>query len=191
MPENNVRDLLPPKEISFLKDLERISGEFLKGVDVLFEEKAQNDDDDQEFKKIHKRGYVVNDGHIVGLSLRTRFQTGLFKYKDIGKPLLELPDTIGNLKKLKYLDLFGNGLSSAIPSSIYTLDKLETLNLGVNLMLELDHSIGNLTKLKKLSLQYNQLEQLPESLYDLKDLEELNIAANHFLNLSDSIVNLK
>ena len=193
MPENNLRDSLPLKEISFLKDLESISGEFLNEVDVLFEETARTDDeDDYDFKQIiHKRGFIVKDGHIVGLSLRTRFLIEPFKYKDIGDPLTSLPDMIDNLKELKYLDLFGNQLSSANLSSIYKLDKLETLNLGANLMSELDYSIGNLTKLIKLNLERNQLEHIPETIGNLINLEELNLQFNQLIQLPESIGNLK
>ena len=193
MSVNNLRDILPPKEFSFLKDLERIGGEMLNEVDVLFEEKAKTDDEvDYDFKKIiHKRGFIVKDGHIVGLSLRTRFLIKPFKYKDLGDPLPSLPDTIGNLKELKYLDLFGNRLSSAAFSSIYKLDKLESLNLGANLIRELDNSIGNLTKLIILNLERNQLEHIPETIGNLINIEELNLQFNQLIQLPESIGNLK
>lgn len=88
-----------------------------------------------------------------------------------------LPDSIGNLKSLKTLNLLGNHLE-ILPSSIGDLASLEELNIGLNYIEKLPDSIGNLKNLKKLSLNNNLLSSLPETMKNLDSLEQISLVNN-------------
>ena len=81
--------------------------------------------------------------------------------------LTNLPDSIGNLKFLKTLNLNGCGLKY------------------------LPESIGNLKNLKILDLSGCNLTTLPESFVNLQNLEKLYIRGNCFISVPDSIGKLK
>lgn len=83
-----------------------------------------------------------------------------------------IPETIGNLKDLKILNL--SRFINSVPSSIYDLENLETLDLYHTKTKTLPEKIGNLRKLKTISLP-NTLEELPSNIYNLKNLEYLNL----------------
>ena len=136
---------------------------------------------------------------------------------DFGKMgLTELPETIGQLTQLKWLNLSNNELTT-LPESVSYLVLLETLTLPTNKLhilpevLEklkqlqsldvsnnqltvLPESFGGLMQLKTLSLSQNQLVALPESLGGLTQLETLNLGYNQLTRLPEWVgllVNLK
>jgi len=118
-----------------------------------------------------------------GFSIDNRMikQLGLY---DCG--LMTLPDSIGSLSSLEYLDLENNQLN-ILPESIGNLTKLEKLILTNNKLKTLPQSIGNLISLKKLVLKDNLLTTLPKSLGNLKKLELLVLSGNHITFIPDSI----
>ena len=74
--------------------------------------------------------------------------------------LQEIPDSIGNLTKLKYLGLYNNDLAS-LPTSLENLQQLRFLNIFNNKFT----SIPIITKLKSLRDLYidgNQFEKVPD-----------------------------
>ena len=77
-----------------------------------------------------------------------------------------IPETIGNLSKLKVLVLSGNKFTGSIPKSIGKLNNLERLFLNYNQFSgEIPAEIGELDSLKALWLNDNQLSgQVPETL---------------------------
>ena len=103
--------------------------------------------------------------------------------------LTNLPSSIGDLKKLEYIDLDNNNLTS-LPSSIGNLEKLEHLSLKKNSLESLPSSIGNLKKLEFLMLNNNNLTKLPSSIGNLTNLIELNLEGNNLTKLPESIGNL-
>ena len=89
--------------------------------------------------KNHQVGYMSKNSHIISLAIS-------------GVSLERLPNSIGNLKFLKYL------------------------NIGSNKLTNLPDSIGNLRELEELNLVYtSKLKALPKSFWDLKSLKSLNI----------------
>ncbi|MFI3315736.1 MAG: discoidin domain-containing protein [Rikenellaceae bacterium] len=97
-----------------------------------------------------------------------------------------IPDAIGNLSNLQQLHLYSNELTGEIPWSISTLSNLTHLQLYNNqLSGSIPESIGNLTTLKRLYLENNLLTGVvPESIINLSSLEGYSFVNN---NLSGSI----
>src|SRR5258706_3608829 len=91
--------------------------------------------------------------------------------------LTELPESIGQLTKLKKLDLsWGykdekqkNQLAT-LPDSLGQLTQLTELNLSDNQLTALPDSLGQLMQLQSLNLSDNQLTALPDSLGQLTQL---------------------
>ena len=93
-----------------------------------------------------------------------------------GIHLKSLPDSIGNLKNLRILDLSNNYLTT-LPESIGNLKNLEELNLSNNYgFSKLPESIGNLKNLRTLKLKRTNLGSLPESVENLINLEDLSLS---------------
>ena len=90
--------------------------------------------------------------------------------------LQSLPDSIGNLTKLRILDLSSNDLRE-LPDSIGNLKNLEELYLSKNYQFsKLPDSIGNLENLKILELNGTNLSTLPESMGSLANLKDLSFS---------------
>ena len=117
-----------------------------------------------------------------------------------------LPEAIGQLKKLKTLDLQAYSLSGTLPSSLFDLSELEKLRIvdakhmqpspipeeigkltnltvldlsGINLTGIITPEIGRLTGLTSLSLFSNELTGgIPDSFGNLLNLETLDLISN-------------
>ncbi|MFQ6641984.1 hypothetical protein Gotur_016039, partial [Gossypium turneri] len=91
-----------------------------------------------------------------------------------------LPDSVGNLVSLKFLDLSYSNLSGPVPRSLGNLLQLTHLDLSVNqLSGKILRSLGNLLQLTYLDLSQNQLSgQIPRSLGNLLQLTHLDLSQN-------------
>jgi predicted DNA-binding WGR domain protein len=108
--------------------------------------------------------------------------------------IVELPESISELRQLKSLNLTYCYSFTKLPLSIGNLEALEILNLAHCYQLKvLPESIYQLQNLKVLNLGYcNQLTKLPESIGQLQNLEVLNLGNCRQLEyLPDSIGQLK
>ena len=110
----------------------------------------------------------------------------------------KLPKEIGNLTKLKFLelghvvnwDVFLNNLTE-LPNEIGKLTELTRLYIQNNNLSELPSEIGNLSHLKELKLGANHLTGLPKEIGNLRQLEILTMWQNHITELPPEIGNLK
>ncbi|XP_021833481.1 receptor-like protein 12 [Prunus avium] len=118
---------------------------------------------------------------------------------------IQIPDFIGSLTNLRYLNLYYCNLVGQIPSSFGNLTQLQHLNLSYNQLqaenlnwlpalssltyldlayIDFNRSqipdfIGSLTNLRNLSLHYcNLVGQIPSSFGNLTQLQHLNLGAN-------------
>ncbi len=91
-----------------------------------------------------------------------------------------LPAELGNLAKLKYLNLWGNQLTGAIPSELGNLSNLEKLELYENdLSGQIPATLGNLSSLRRLDLEGNRLSgQIPAALGSLSNLDSMDLRDN-------------
>ena len=117
------------------------------------------------------------NGRVTSLFLQSNNLTG------------ELPDDLGNLSELRYINCIDNALTGDIPSTLGNLSNLEVLYLSGNQFSSLSGSIppelGNLSNLTTLVLAENQLSgSIPTELGNLSNLTTLGLSGNQ---LSGSI----
>ena len=94
---------------------------------------------------------AIKNGHITALNLSNW-------------GLSYLPDSIGNLSKLKHLILKNNNIKT-LPKSISSLLRLRTLDLSGCKIVKLPNAITRLKKIKKLSMCQNfNLRLIPQSI---------------------------
>jgi Leucine-rich repeat (LRR) protein len=101
-----------------------------------------------------------------------------------------LPESIGNLTKLRNLSLHLNSLHS-LPESFASLSSLEELDLGRNLFTHIPKSIRKLKSLKSLKLQGNSIETFSLEEGDLENLEVLDLNNCGLKELPQEITYLK
>ncbi|KAM4110890.1 hypothetical protein ACJW30_05G026100 [Castanea mollissima] len=100
----------------------------------------------------------------------------------------QIPNWFSNLStSLLRLILYKNSLKGNIPPSIFNLEKLEHLDLGINsLNGPIPSSVGNLSRMRILLLDQNQLNgTIPKSLGLLSKLEALYVGKNSLTGTVD------
>ena len=107
----------------------------------------------------------------------------LLDFNDLSGPI---PIEIGNLNKLRDIDLSSNNLSDIIPIEIGNLTNLVELDLSnTDLSSSIPKEIGNLTNLVELDLSRTDLSRsIPKEIGNLTDLEKLDLSST---DLSGSI----
>ena len=92
----------------------------------------------------------------------------------------EIPQALGQLNNLKYLDLGYNQLTGLIPGTLGQLDSLQVLDLGYNQLTgTIPKTLGQLNNLQVLDLTDNQLTgTIPKTLGQLDSLQSLNLTDN-------------
>ena len=115
-------------------------------------------------------------------------QTTVLELSGLG--LTILPETIGQLKKLRVLRAFRNQLT-ALPKSLIELKELQGLYIWRNLLTQLPADIGELGQLDRLDVSKNRLDLLPESIGRLTRLRGLYAQVNHLRELPESIGHLR
>ncbi|XP_009616224.1 receptor-like protein EIX2 [Nicotiana tomentosiformis] len=93
-----------------------------------------------------------------------------------------IPNKVGNVTKLNFLDLAFNNLNSTIPNWLYGCKKLESLSLGHNHLEGVVSSlISNLSSITNIDLSDNMLSgKLPNVNGKLRKLEYLYFSQNLF-----------
>ncbi len=100
----------------------------------------------------------------------------LLDFNDLSGPI---PIEIGNLNKLRDIDLSSNNLSDIIPIEIGNLTNLVELDLSnTDLSGSIPKEIGNLTNLVELDLSRTDLSRsIPKEIGNLTDLEKLDLSS--------------
>ncbi|CAL5328347.1 unnamed protein product [Camellia sinensis] len=93
----------------------------------------------------------------------------------------ELPDSIGDLKSLKYLYLAYCNLSGSIPMSLGNLMQMASLDLsGNNFEGQIPISFANLTQMTYLDISSNHLEGQIPNIANLSKIAYFSVMQNHF-----------
>ncbi|WP_278010779.1 leucine-rich repeat domain-containing protein [Flavobacterium gyeonganense] len=117
-------------------------------------------------------GVSIENGHITGLNLNNNYGVSG-----------AVPASIGNLKYLKNLSLYGGSYSKNLSTTdlnvFSELESLESLDLRYSQIKgDIPATWANLKKLKTVYLGYNNLTALPEEIGSMESLVTLDIASN-------------
>jgi leucine-rich repeat protein SHOC2 len=120
---------------------------------------------------------------------------------------ITIPSSIGNLKNLRVLRLWGAmdpfplkrdhpsdvSLTEAkrLPKTIAKLENLEELDLGRNRLKIIPPEIASLHKLKVLVLDYDDIHEIPSFIGELKNLQQLSIRSNGGVKLPASLAKIR
>lgn len=123
-------------------------------------------------------GVNVANGRVISLSLPGNSLDG------------ELPDEIGNLTKLEYLDLSQNNLSGKLPDALFRLGNLKTLRLAYNRFSDkLPEEIGQLSQLTELDISENDFTGwFPLSISELTSMQVLKARRNYLSGILSYII---
>eukprot|EP00256_Glycine_max_P067445 XP_025982040.1 receptor-like protein EIX2 isoform X2 [Glycine max] len=94
----------------------------------------------------------------------------------------KIPTQFGSLSHLKYLNLALNSLEGSIPRQLGNLSQLQHLDLSANHFEgNIPSQIGNLSQLLHLDLSYNSFEgSIPSQLGNLSNLQKLYLGGSHY-----------
>jgi len=103
----------------------------------------------------------------------------------------EIPNAIENLANLEYLNLSSNQITGEIPNEFENLINLEYLNLSSNQISgEIPSEFENLINLEYLNLSSNQITgEIPSILYSLTNLEKLSLNNNELFGEINTEIN--
>ena len=87
-----------------------------------------------------------------------------------------IPESIGSLNNLEYLDLHNNNIGN-VPNSIELLNQLTILHLYQNNLIELDLDFDKLNNLELLWINDNQITSIDNSICDI--MLDLNFYCNN------------
>ena len=186
--EHDIADGDIPRDLSALRDLERLSFENFRyfGRDKI--SSLPEDICKLANLKVLALGSATHPEIILNNLIKLPKGIGnLAELTDIFvqfNSLIELPSEIGNLRKLKVLKLGGNNLS-CLPKDIGRLKELEILTAWNNQLIELPEEICLLTNLKGLDISGNLLPALPDLIIRLTGLRALYYQ-NDNLKLNES-----
>jgi serine/threonine protein phosphatase PrpC/Leucine-rich repeat (LRR) protein len=106
--------------------------------------------------------------------------------------LIELPESIGRLVKLRELDASENQLRE-LPASLAQLEALEVLDVSRNLLHSAERLgaiLSETRELRELNIGSNEFDVLPDSVGALRHLYSLNAFNNRLSELPESLVNI-
>jgi len=130
---------------------------------------------------------VLADNDLTELSEKVG-QLRKLRMLDLGHNRLErLPDAMGDLKELtSFLYLHDNRLTG-LPSSMARLRQLRYLNISENLLTLLPEPVCDMSGLQELRATDNQIGELPEEIGRLSRLRELHLRNNRLTALPDAV----
>lgn len=97
-----------------------------------------------------------------------------------GQGLTKVPEYIFSRTNLEELNLSNNSLGGALPSQVGNLQKLKVLNLSNNKFTGVPAEVGRLGNLEVLNLSNNELTGLPMELGNLSKLKLLDLSGNKY-----------
>ncbi len=141
------------------------------------------------FYKIFGEVYDISTKQIIGNKTKEGTipkEIALFKNLEIlqakNEYLKDLPETLFSLVKLQNLDLSHNKLEQ-IDDKIAKLKNLKILDISNNNLNNLPDSLCNLNEIERLNVDYNQLKKLPP-LESLSKLDSLSAYNNEIIKLT-------
>jgi Leucine-rich repeat (LRR) protein len=113
----------------------------------------------------------------------------LHKNPGCGRPILEIPDSLGSCTSLQELFLGFNEISK-LPDSLANLTNLKKFILNNNKICDIPKSLAKLTQLKNLNLHHNTISNIPDWFAAFINLRELKLGHNLIEKIPDSLFKL-